>query len=159
MWSSISAFSDALKWEPEKIVGSDLLEFAGIKPIKVPVLPLEQHVAEKVHAYTRTYSRDRASSRAKDLVDIVRVKQFTVLDAARLRAALVGVFEGRRQHPLPKQRPPPPGDWAVPYRKLAKQVGISPELRTGYLDAVALLDTVLTGRAEGRWNPKRARWH
>lgn len=35
------AFSDPLKWEPEKIVGSDLPEFAGIKAIKVPALPLE----------------------------------------------------------------------------------------------------------------------
>jgi hypothetical protein len=53
------AFSDPLKWEPEKIVGTDLLEFAGIEPVEVPVLPLEQHVAEKVHAYTRTYSSGR----------------------------------------------------------------------------------------------------
>jgi hypothetical protein len=29
------------------------------------------------------------------------VKQFTALDAARLRAALIGMFEGRRQHLLP----------------------------------------------------------
>ncbi len=73
------AFSDPLKWEPEKIAGTDLLEFAGMEPIEVPVLPLEQHIAEKVHAYTRTYQRGRASSRAKDLVDIVLVKQLMVL--------------------------------------------------------------------------------
>src|SRR5258708_26005231 len=35
------------------------------------------------------------------LVDIVRVKQFTALDAARLRAALIGMFEGSRQHLFP----------------------------------------------------------
>ena len=81
------AFPDPLKWEPERIVGPDLLEFAGIKPIEVPVLPLEQHIAEKVHAYTRTYSRGRGSSRAKDLVDIVLVEQSMVLDASRLRMA------------------------------------------------------------------------
>jgi hypothetical protein len=136
------------------------LEFAGIEPIEVPVLPLEQHVAEKVHAYTRTYSRGRASSRAKDLVDIVLVlvKQLMELDAARLRAALVGVFEKRRQQALPDRLPSPPRDWAVPYRKLANEVGISPELRTGYLEATALLDPVLTGGARGRWDPKGGRW-
>jgi len=152
------AFFDPLKWEPEKIAGTDLLEFAEIEPIEVPVLPLEQHVAEKVHAYTRTYSSGRASSRAKDLVDIVLVKQLMVLDAARLRAALVGVFEKRRQHPLPDRLPPPPRDWAVPYRKLTNQVGINPELGTGHLEAAALLDPILAGGAEGRWDPKRARW-
>lgn len=152
------AFSDPLRWEPEKIAGTDLLKFAGIEPIEVPVLPLEQHVAEKVHAYTRTYSSGRVSSRVKDLVDIVLVKQLMVLDAARLRAALAGVFEGRRQHALPDRLPTPPRDWAVPYRKLANQVGISPELATGYLEASTLLNAILAGTAKGRWNPKGARW-
>ena len=90
-------FSDSLKWKPEPIRGLDLLAFADIEPIEVPVLPLEQHIAEKVHAYTKTYSQGRRSSRAKDLVDLVLVKQLMVLDAARLRTALEGVFEGRRQ--------------------------------------------------------------
>ncbi|MGO9452204.1 MAG: nucleotidyl transferase AbiEii/AbiGii toxin family protein [Candidatus Binataceae bacterium] len=152
------AFSDPLKWAPEKIAGTDLLEFAGIEPIEVPVLPLEQHIAEKVHAYTRIYSSGRTSSRAKDLVDIVLVKQLMVLDASRLRAALIGVFERRRQHPLPDRLPPPPRDWAVPYRKLASQVSISPELGTGHGEAAALLDPILAGSAEGRWDPKRGRW-
>jgi len=143
------AFPDPLKWEPERIVGSDLLEFAGIKPIEVPVLPLEQHIAEKVHAYARTYSRGRGSSRAKDLVDIVLVKQSMVLDASRLRMALVGVFEKRRQHQLPGRLPPPPRDWVVPYRKMATEVGVNSDLRTGYAEAAALLDPD-TRRPHGR---------
>jgi Nucleotidyl transferase AbiEii toxin, Type IV TA system len=151
-------FSDPLKWKPEQIHGPDLLAFAGIEPIEVPVLPLEQHIAEKVHAYTRTYAQGRPSSRAKDLVDLVLVKQFMVLNAARLRSALVGIFEGRHQHGLPDRLPPPPTEWAVPYRKLAKEVALDPDLRTGYLQAAALLDPVLAGRTAGRWDPQRASW-
>lgn len=139
-------------------MGPDLLEFAGIKPIEVPVLPLEQHIAEKVHAYTRTYSGGRVSSRVKDLVDIVLVKQLMVLDASRLRLALVGVFEKRRQHQLPGRLPPPPRDWVVPYRKMAAEVGINSDLRTGYAEAAALLDPILAGHADGLWDPKDARW-
>jgi len=45
--------------------------------------------------------RGARKRRATNLVDIVRVKQFTALDAARLRAALIGMFEGRRQLLLP----------------------------------------------------------
>jgi hypothetical protein len=152
------AFPDPLKWEPQRIVGPDLLEFAGIRPIEVPVLPLEQHIAEKVHAYTRTYSRGRGSSRAKDLVDIVLVEQSMVLDASRLRMALVGVFEKRRQHQLPGRLPPPPRDWVVPYRKMATEVGVNSDLRKAYAEAAALLDPILAGRADGLWDPKDARW-
>jgi hypothetical protein len=151
-------FSDPLKWKPDPIRGPDLLAFADIEPIEVPVLPLEQHIAEKVHAYTRTYGQGRRSSRAKDLVDLVLVKQLMVLDAARLRSALVGVFEGRPQQGLPDRLPPPPTDWAVPYQKLAKEVGIDPDLRAGYAEAAALLDPALADRATGRWNPEKAAW-
>ncbi len=80
------------------------------------------------------------------------------LDAKRLRRALVGVFEGRRRHGLPNQLPPPPADWAVPYRKLAREVDIDPDLRSGYMQAAELLDPVLAGRADGRWDPQGASW-
>jgi hypothetical protein len=124
----------------------------------VPVPPLEKHLAEKAHAYTRTYGQGHKSSRAKDLVDLVLVKQLMVLDATRLRSALVGVFEVRRQQGLPDHLPPPPTDWAVPYRKLAKEVGVDPDLRAGYAEAAALLDPVLAERATGRWDPEKSSW-
>jgi predicted nucleotidyltransferase component of viral defense system len=57
--------------EPNTIVGSDLLDFAGIDPVPVPTVAIEQHVAEKLHAYTRRYAGDAPSSRVKDLVDLV----------------------------------------------------------------------------------------
>ena len=80
------------------------------------------------------------------------------LDAGRLRAALVGVFEGRRQHPLPNTLSRPPIAWTVPYRKMAKEVGISPELLDGYQEAATFLDPILSGSTKGQWDPKRARW-
>jgi hypothetical protein len=100
-------FSDPLKWKPEPICGPDLLAFAGIEPIEVPVLPLEQHIAEKG---------------------------------------------------LPDRLPPPPTEWAVPYRKLAMEVALDPDLHTGHLQAAALLDPVLAGRTAGRWDPQAASW-
>ena len=45
------------------------LTFAGIEPVTVAAAPLELHVAEKLHAYTRVYEGSRASMRAKDLID------------------------------------------------------------------------------------------
>jgi len=54
--------------------------------------------------------------------------------------------------------PPPPTEWDVPYRRLAKEVALDRELRTGYLQAAALLDPVLAGRTVGRWDPQGASW-
>lgn len=61
---------------PEEITGveqrplPDLLGFAGIPPRLVEVTDLRQQYAEKIHAMTRSYP-DGASSRVKDLVDLV----------------------------------------------------------------------------------------
>jgi hypothetical protein len=99
---------------------------------------------------------DLIAAQALDLDDFF-VKQLMAVDAARLRSALVGVFEGRRQHGLPSRLPAPPTEWTVPYRKLAREVGIDPDLRAGYAHAAAFLDPVLAGRNVGRWDPKGPR--
>jgi hypothetical protein len=100
-------FSDALPRTVDRLRGPDLLSFAEIEPVEVPALSLEQHVAEKVHAYSRTYGQGFTSSRVKDLVDLVLVKSFASLDADRLRESMVETFEKRRQHQLPEALPPP----------------------------------------------------
>jgi hypothetical protein len=151
-------FSDPLGWQPERLRGPDLLAFAGIDPAEVPALPLEQQVAEKVHAYTRTYGGRQASSRVKDLVDLVLVKRSMTLDAARLRRALEVTFESRGRQALPGSLPPPPSDWAVAYRKQAAEVGIDTDVRVGVSEAAALLDPVLAGLGNGQWYPELGRW-
>jgi hypothetical protein len=64
-------FGDPPVTDPELVRGPDLLSFADIPPAEVLALPLEQHVAEKVHAYTRSYGDGRPSTRVKDLIDLV----------------------------------------------------------------------------------------
>jgi hypothetical protein len=70
--------------EAEQLTTPDLLAFAGIEPVTVAAIALEQHPAEKLHAYTRTYERDRPSSRAKDLVDLALIAALSPLKAAAL---------------------------------------------------------------------------
>jgi predicted nucleotidyltransferase component of viral defense system len=137
-----TGFSDPLGWPPEHVRGSDLLAFADIEPVEVPVVSLEQQVAEKVHAWTRSYG-GHPSSRVKDLVDLVLIQRSTALDRRRLRSALVGTFEGRRRQPLPARLPAPPAEWAVPYRKLATEVGLDGDLAAGFRETASLLDPVL----------------
>lgn len=151
-------FSDALPQPVDRLRGPGLLSFAGIEPVEVPALPLEQHVAEKVHAYTRTYGKGLTSTRVKDLVDLVLVKSFASLDADRLRESLAETFEKRRQHQLPEALPPPPPDWAPAYRRMASELGLDPDLAAGHSEAAALIDPILAGWARGRWSPDRSAW-
>jgi Nucleotidyl transferase AbiEii toxin, Type IV TA system len=151
-------FTDPLKWEPERLTGPDLLGFADIEPAEVHALPLEQQVAEKLHAYTRVYGSGHPSSRAKDLIDLVLIKSYATLDASRLREATVETFRSRALQPLPPSVPVPPPDWETAYRKLATEVGIDPTLSAGLVEARGLLDPILTDEAIGHWDPAHQHW-
>jgi hypothetical protein len=146
--------------EPDRLPGPDLLSFAGIDPVVVPALPLEFAVAEKVHAYTRSYGdQGRASTRVKDLVDLVLVAGAATLDARPLREALDATFEGRATHPLPLRLPGPPADWRVPYGRMCRDIGLDPDLGAGHGLAALLVDPVLAGGlAEGTWDPVTRSW-
>src|SRR5207249_1141993 len=115
-------FADSIAWTPDAIETSDILAFAGIERVRVPALPLPQHVAEKVHAYTRKYGATaRESTRPKDLVDILLIAGSEGLAAASLREAVETTFEQREQQPLPSSLPAPPANWRQPYRRLAAE--------------------------------------
>lgn len=58
--------------EAERLTTPDLLAFAELEPVAVLAVPLETQIAEKLHAYTRTYPGARISTRVKDLVEIAR---------------------------------------------------------------------------------------
>lgn len=50
-------------------------------------------------------------------------------------------------------------EWAVPFRRLAEEVGVPAELRVGHRDAAALLDPILGDEVTaGRWDPQRKHW-
>jgi nucleotidyltransferase AbiEii toxin of type IV toxin-antitoxin system len=60
---------DAVISAPEWLMEQDSLAFAGIPPARIAVLPREQQLAEKLHAYTLPRG-ERANTRVKDLVDM-----------------------------------------------------------------------------------------
>jgi nucleotidyltransferase AbiEii toxin of type IV toxin-antitoxin system len=112
-----------------------------------------------VHAYTRRYgATGRESTRPKDLVDILLIAGSERLDAASLRKALEATFEEREQQPLPSSLPAPPASWREPYRRLATEVAIEPELDKAFAEAAEFLDPILVGRADGEWDPQRRTW-
>ncbi len=154
------AFADPLVGKPEQVRGPGLLGFAGIAAPIIPTLPLEQHVAEKVHAYTRTYGGGKSSTRPKDLIDLVLIGSFARFEARRLRKALEEIFAARGTHALPLALPTPSSDWRTSYRRMAAEVGLDGDLFAGHKLAARLVDPVLAGVVEGTtWNPVTFSWN
>ncbi|MGH3853640.1 MAG: nucleotidyl transferase AbiEii/AbiGii toxin family protein [Pseudonocardiaceae bacterium] len=136
-----------------------LLAFAGVAPVTVPAIPLETQVAEKLHAYTRTYHDDQPSSRTKDLVDLVLIAELAHLDAATLRRAINETFTVRSTHPIPDTLPPPPLDWSTPFAELARTVGIPTGVVDAHATAVDLLEPILCRRlTSGTWDTEKQQW-
>lgn len=131
----------------ERLDVPDLLGFAGIDPPAFLAVSLEQHLAEKVHAYTRRYGNDRESSRPKDLIDILLIAELRELNSGRLRGALVRVFADRATHEMPHALPAPPEVWVAAYRHLAVEVGLATDMGDGFAVARRLLDPVLAEEA------------
>lgn len=152
-------FHAELTEEVDTLTTPDLLAFAGLDPVTVPAIPLETQVAEKLHAYTRTYEGGRSSSRTKDLVDLVLIAELSALDAAALRAAIETTFVRRGTHRPPQALPAPPRDWSVPFNELASMVGIPTGLGAAHAAAGHLLDPILGGDVcNGTWNSESRGW-
>jgi predicted nucleotidyltransferase component of viral defense system len=153
------AFSESSPIQAEPLFGANSLEFADVAALPLPVVSLEQHVAEKLHAYTGTFGHDeRESTRVKDLVDLVLIGELAEIDAKRLRHALATTFEQRARQPLPSAVPLPPSSWARPYAALAREVGVAIDTEAGHAAAARLLDPVLRSEASGHWDPEARRW-
>lgn len=153
------AFSESSPVQAELLLGVNSLEFADVAGLQLPVISLEQHVAEKVHAYTGTFGHDeRESTRVKDLVDLVLIGESAEIGAKRLGRALATTFEQRARQSLPDALPLPPSAWARPYAVLAREVGVAVEIEAGHAAAARLLDPVLRLEASGHWDPEARRW-
>ncbi len=153
------AFSESSPIQFEPLFAANSLEFADVAALQLPVVSLEQHVAEKLHAYTGAFGREqRESTRVKDLVDLVLIGEMAELDAKRLRHALATTFEQRARQPLPNAMPFPPSSWARPYAVLAREVGVAADIEAGHAVAARLLDPVLRSEAGGHWDPEAQRW-
>ncbi len=151
-------FGDPLFEPPELVMLPDVLGFADIPPVRFRCYPVSQHLAEKVHAYTRP-RKSGPSSRVKDLVDILLLASADVPDNLTLHRALQMTFDARQTHPLPDHLPPPPANWAGPYRRLARETGLPySSLQEGWDAARIFLQPVLTPTTRCVWLPESWEW-
>jgi len=151
-------WGDPVVEPPEELTAPSLLEFAGIGPVTMVCYPITQHIAEKVHAYTRPHASGE-SSRVKDLVDILLMAQASAVDGTVLRKAIQATFEARATHALPHSLPDAPTRWAAPFLKMARDVGLlHVPLRTATAMAQRFLDPALRNEAQGRWDSAAWEW-
>jgi hypothetical protein len=124
----------------ESVEGEDWLGFAGIPAVIVPALSVEQHWAEKFHAYTRP--RERPNSRVRDLVDLVLILEHETPGTERVSAAVDATFRRRGTHPVPEVVPEPPSGWAKPFAALAAECGLDKTLMTAHQRVEAFWQSV-----------------
>lgn len=114
----------------ETVEGEDWLGFASIPAVVVPALSVEQHWAEKFHAYTRP--RETPNSRVRDLVDLVLILEHEAPATEHVRVAVDATFHRRGTHSVPNDVPEPPSDWARPFIALAAECGLEHTLTTAH---------------------------
>lgn len=110
----------------------DWLKFAGIDSAKIPVINIEQHFSEKIHAYTLPREGE-FNSRVKDLVDLVLLMQEDNLEKDLLTKALQETFKRRATHDLPKVLLPPPKEWITPFLAMAQECALNIGLDDAFL--------------------------
>jgi len=108
--------------EPDLVPGQSDVTFAGLETPVLPVYPLEDHFAEKLHAYTTPRENP---SRVKDLVDLLLLIELGVRPSALLRQSIDDTFERYSRHLLPNKLPVPPASWRHPFVALAAEAGLT----------------------------------
>lgn len=110
--------------QPERLVGDDLLAFAGLAPAVAWAVAREVQFAEKIHAYARPWD-DRVNTRTKDLVDLLLLIGGPLPPTELLRAALRQAFATTPDRPVPGDLPPPPESWRSDFANLAEEAGLA----------------------------------
>jgi hypothetical protein len=151
-------FADPWLGDAEALETSEVLAFAGVEPVTVKAISIEQHIAEKVHAYTKSYG-SRQNSRVKDLVDLMLLSGHRPIAMTELGTVLDAVFRSRATHELPKSFPLPPDDWRDAYQKLSETLPITSDIDEAHASVAAFLDPVFGTRTDDRWwDPMRRIW-
>jgi hypothetical protein len=87
----------------------------------------------------------RAATRARDLVDLLLIRQHEHVHVGLLQEVVQRVFDRRATHAVPEHLPPPPAALAVAYRREARGVSIAAGLEEAHQLLALWLDPVLAG--------------
>ena len=145
-----------------ELVADPVLDLRGLVAPTMRLYPVVDHIADKLCATQATYGADgdQASSRVRDLVDLVVFAGAQDVDGAALIAAVHGEWTHRGLPGAPTFAPPPA--WEHLYPPLARRIPACAHARS-FADAVTLMGAflvpVLDGEAAGRrWFASDRAW-
>jgi hypothetical protein len=149
--------ADVVVGEFESYHSDPVLERLGFRRSRFPVYPINQHVAEKLHALT--LPRDVENTRARDLVDLVWfIRHFTFRSEA-LAIACIATFDRRATHPWPPVIDVPPESWSRPYAMWRAELFLPEPTPAAAASSVrGFLEPVYFGTAGVSWDPVRQLW-
>ena len=138
---------------------TEFLDFAGLKPIQIPCYPINQQIAEKIHAYTKPRATGD-NTRVKDFVDILLLAGLSKIQFEELVSAIHATFEFEGTHPVPKGLPYPPVNWGQPFRRFTHEVGLENiSLDEAYKRLKVFIDPILlNNQGIAKWIPANWEW-
>jgi len=135
---------DILTDEVEMVQATDWLSYCGIDAPMVPMVSVEQQLAEKIHAYTLPRPQ-RDNTRVKDLIDFLLITNYRNVCFERMSHSLAKVFRVRDTHALPSELAPPPDGWERVFSSLASECGIGNGMEQAYERLCAFYRAALNG--------------
>lgn len=133
---------DALPTVPDRLHGGIDLSFAGLAPLEVSAVPVEVHLAEKLHALSFPRPDGRVNTRVKDLVDVMLFLQRGLPPMELVRMAVGATFGRRGTHALPERFELPLDAWRGEYERYAAELGLT-EVAASIEEAQARLQALI----------------
>ncbi len=154
----------AMTGTPDEVSPLVPIELPGVTRATYRAYPVPDHMADKVCGLLEMHQRIDGpalpSTRYRDLADLATFAHTATVKAAALTVALESETRRRRlELPDRLSTPTDPG-WPAGYARVARD---APGLEERTLDAAMatvgrFIDPVLSGQANGRWEPATQRW-
>ncbi len=149
--------ADVVVGELESYDSDPVLERLGFARSRFPVYPVDQHVAEKLHALT--LPRDAENTRARDLVDLAWFIRHFAFRSEALAVACAATFERRATHPWPPVIEAPPESWTRPYGVWRAELDLAEPTPAAAASSVRrFLEPVYFGVPGLAWDPVTQAW-
>jgi hypothetical protein len=149
--------ADVVVGDIESYLSDPVLEQLGFRRSRFPIYPINQHVAEKLHALT--LPRDVENTRARDLVDLIWFTRHFTFRSETLAIACIATFERRATHLWPPVIDIPPESWARPYGVWRAELDLDEPTAAAAAAALrSFLVPVYLGEAGRAWDPTAQEW-
>lgn len=147
--------------QPEEVPPLVRIEMPDVEQHGYVAYPLVDHVADKVVATFDVYgTQERASTRYKDLVDLVAIATRSSMPAEQLVTAIQSEAT-RREVKLPSSFDVPDRDlWTSGYSAEAENslLTVAKSLEEALGIVRPFIDPILSGKADGVWDPALGKW-